>query len=261
MLANVYQPSSSSPLDLTKYWVSEKYDGVRAYWDGKRLISRQGNEFHPPQWFVADFPKIALDGELWLGRDQFDRLSGIVRKRKPISSEWLQVRYMVFDLPEQAGNFDQRLSTMRSMTGYPEWLKMAEQWRIANEAELLSQLAVFVKAKAEGLMLHNGHSHYLAKRSNDLLKLKPSFDMEGTVMAYQEGKGKYSGMMGALWIEAFLANTKGEVIKQLFKLGSGFTDYEREHPPEIGSEITFQYSGLTSQGKPRFARFLRIYQR
>jgi DNA ligase-1 len=261
MLANVYQSFSNSSIELSDYWVSEKYDGVRAYWDGKRLVSRQGNEYYAPQWFIADFPQVPLDGELWLGRGRFDRLSGIVRKKQPIDSEWQQVRYMVFDMPRQAGNFDQRLMVMRSLKDKPSWLSVAEQWRVSTEAELLAQLATFVKAKAEGLMLHKGDSSYLAKRSNDLVKLKPSFDMEGTVLGYEEGKGKYSGRMGALWIEALITNDKGEVIKQTFKIGSGFSDYDRAHPPKIGSEITFQYSGLTSRGKPRFARYWRVRQR
>lgn len=261
ILANVYQHSSGSSIELSDYWVSEKYDGVRAYWDGKRLLSRQGYEYHAPEWFIVDFPKIALDGELWLGRGQFDRLSGIVRKKEPIDNEWQQVRYMVFDMPDQAGSFDQRLMAMRSLMINPPWLIVAKQWRVNTEAELLTQLAVLVKGNAEGLMLHKGRSGYLAKRSDDLLKLKPSFDMEGTVLGYERGKGKYLGMMGALWIEALITNARGEVIKQTFKLGSGFSDYERAHPPKIGSEITFQYSGLTSHGKPRFARYWRVRQR
>ena len=70
MLASVFKPNSG--IDLSHYWVSEKYDRVRAFWDGSRLISRQGNEYHAPSWFVKNFPKIALDGELWLERGRFD---------------------------------------------------------------------------------------------------------------------------------------------------------------------------------------------
>ena len=32
-------------IDLDAYWVSEKLDGVRAFWNGSRLISRGGNTF------------------------------------------------------------------------------------------------------------------------------------------------------------------------------------------------------------------------
>ena len=261
MLANVLQ--TDSDINLEHYWVSEKYDGVRAYWDGERLISRQGHEYHAPEWFIKDFPLTALDGELWLARDQFDRLSGIVRKQQPIDAEWRQVRYMVFDLPHHTGPFDQRLLELRSLSFLPghlpnKHLIVVPQWRIESEAALLDQLAEFVAKKAEGLMLHDGRSYYAAKRSDDLLKLKPSFDSEATVMGYESGKGKYQGMMGALWVEALVKNNAGEQIKQRFKIGSGFSDKDRQHPPKIGSLITFQYSGLTSKGKPRFARYWRI---
>lgn len=258
MLANVL--SDDTDISLSHYWVSEKYDGVRAYWNGERLISRQGNEYHAPLWFIKHFPKIALDGELWLGRQQFDRLSGIVRKHDPIDDEWRQVHYMVFDLPLHSGTFDQRLLALQSLTQLPAHLVIVPQWRVKNEEVLLTQLDQFVAEKAEGLMLHDGRSFYRGKRSDDLLKLKPSFDMEATVVGYEPGKGKYTGMMGALWVEAWLLNDGGERIKHRFKIGSGFTDEERQHPPSIGSEITFQYSGLTSTGKPRFARYWRVRQ-
>ncbi|MFT6113594.1 MAG: DNA ligase-1 [Oleispira sp.] len=262
MLANVLQKESG--INLSHYWVSEKYDGVRALWDGKRFISRQGNEYHAPVWFIADLPNVSLDGELWLGRGLFDRLSGIVRKHKPIDEEWRQVRYMVFDLPRHTGTFDERLSVLQSLTErsshQPSHLVIVPQWRVETEDELLAQLSTFVKNHAEGLMLHDGRSLYSAKRSDDLLKLKPSFDNEAIVTDYESGKGKYEGMMGALWVEIFLPNKEGALVKHTFKIGSGFSDVERQNPPAIGSEITFQYSGLTSKGKPRFARYLRVRQ-
>jgi DNA ligase-1 len=258
MLANVYGKKPYSTMNIKNYWVSEKYDGVRAYWDGEHLISRQGTQYHAPAWFTADFPKAPLDGELWLARGQFDRLSGIVRKKQPLDDEWRLVRYMVFDMPHSSGPFNQRLNAMQLLTDVPTWLIIIPQWRVSDEAELLIQLETHVANKAEGLMLHHGDSLYSAKRSDDLLKLKPSFDSEGIVVGYEEGKGKYLGMMGALWVEADIISEEGVVVKQRFKIGSGFTDKERESPPKIGSEITFKYSGLTSKGKPRFVRYWRI---
>jgi DNA ligase-1 len=265
MLANVHQQDSD--INLNHYWVSEKYDGVRAFWDGKKLISRQGNEYHAPSWFVAHFPITPLDGELWLGRGLFDRLSGIVRKHKPIDSEWQKVRYMVFDMPQHPGHFDRRLLALQSLLSssqthrqLPSHLVLVPQWKVSSEEVLLNQLSNIVRDNAEGLMLHDGRSLYSAKRSDDLLKLKPSFDMEAIVRGYEPGKGKYVGMMGAIWVEALLVDEHGELRQFTFKIGSGFTDADRANPPAIGSEITFQYSGLTSKGTPRFARYWRVRQ-
>lgn len=258
MLANVYGKSASKHFDITQYWVSEKYDGVRAYWNGERLISRQGHEYRAPQWFIANFPDQPLDGELWLARGQFDRLSGIVRKKTPVDDQWRLVRYMVFDMPQSPGTFNQRLIALQSLHAKPEWIEIIKQWQVNSETVLLDQLQTFVANGAEGLMLHHGRSLYSAKRSDDLLKLKPSLDSEGIVLSYEEGKGKFIGMMGAIWVEALIPDTTGNEILQRFKIGTGFTHAERQSPPPIGSEITFQYSGLTSKGKPRFVRYWRI---
>src|SRR5438045_3542568 len=57
--------------DLADWWLSEKLDGVRAYWDGRALISRLGNRFHAPDWFLEGLPETPLDGELWIGRKAF----------------------------------------------------------------------------------------------------------------------------------------------------------------------------------------------
>jgi DNA ligase-1 len=45
-----------------------------------------------------------------------------------------------------------------------------------------------------------------------------------------------------------------------FAIGSGLSDALRQTPPAIGSEITYRYNGYTSNGIPRFARFLRERQ-
>ena len=74
--------------DVSLFLVSEKLDGVRAFWDGKILRTRNGNAINAPAWFVEHFPEHALDGELWIGRGQFDALFGAVRSQTPDDAEW-----------------------------------------------------------------------------------------------------------------------------------------------------------------------------
>ena len=81
---------------------------MRAQWDGRTLRFRGGGSVPAPTWFTAGFPAQPLDGELWIGRDQFDALSGTVRKIEPVDAEWRQVRYLVFELPGAAGDFSER---------------------------------------------------------------------------------------------------------------------------------------------------------
>lgn len=98
--------------DLTDWWMSEKLDGVRAYWDGRQFISRLGNVYHAPDFFTAGLPEIPLDGELWLGRKAFQRCVSIVR-RQDKSDLWQSVRFLVFDLPAAAAPFEERLAQLR----------------------------------------------------------------------------------------------------------------------------------------------------
>ena len=252
-LANIYNPD----IQLQDYWVSEKLDGVRAYWNGSQFISKQGNIYNAPTWFTAHFPLFALDGELWLGRAQFDTLSGIVRKKEPIDEEWQRISYQVFDLPENSDNFEGRLAYLTNFfakEALPTWLKLVPQYKVENEQALLVKLTEIERLKGEGLMLHKGSSFYHGGRDDDLLKLKTYQDAEARVMAHLSGKGKYQTMLGALLVEAVNHLQKGKT----FKIGTGFSDLERTNPPKIGSIISYKYFGLTSKGLPRFASFIRI---
>ncbi len=248
MLANIYH--QGTPLD--EYWVSEKYDGVRALWNGKQLISRGGNIYHAPHWFIADFPKQKLDGELWIARQNFEKVVSTVRDNVPDNEAWKQVKYMVFDLPDAPVIFNDRIRCMKQVVSDLKipWLKVVKQWKVQNHNALMRQLKAITDAGAEGLMLHRGSSFYHAKRSGDLLKVKPFQDAEARVIKHLPGKGKYKGLLGALLVEM--------PSGQQFKIGSGFTDKERKHPPAIGETITYQYRGYTKKGIPRFASFLRI---
>jgi len=248
MLANVYHEG----INLSEYWVSEKYDGVRAIWNGKQLVSRGGNIYHAPKWFTQVLPKQKLDGELWIARQSFEQVVSTVRDKSPDDAAWKQVKFMVFDLPELSVSFDARLIEMKEVINSinTPWVKMVKQWKVASHPELMKELEAITKAGAEGLMLHKGSSFYKGKRSGDLLKVKPYEDAEAVVVKHIVGKGKYSNMLGAMTVE-MPDGTR-------FKIGSGFSDAERQNPPEIGKTITYQYRGKTKNGIPRFATYLRV---
>ena len=248
LLANIYQPGIS----LEDYWVSEKLDGVRAYWNGTHFVSRQGNVFHAPEWFTGVLPEMALDGELWLGRGEFERLSGLVRRRSPDDASWLGVKFMIFDLPGHTAVFDERLRRLKDIVTAIKALhvQLVEQFKVSDHEVLMEKLDELVSRGAEGLMLHLGSSVYKNGRSDDLLKLRKYFDAEAVVIRHVPGKGKYKGMLGSLEVET--------PEKNRFKIGSGFSDDERRNPPAIGSIITYKYFGLTKKDIPRFASFMRV---
>ena len=241
-------------IDVRDYWVSEKLDGVRAYWDGRRLLSRRGNVFQAPAWFTEGFPPHPLDGELWLGRGAFEATVSAVRKQRPVAAEWRQLSYQVFELPGAAGDFSQRLARLERIVAAVNspYLKLIPQQRLKDQAALQRKLDEVVAGGGEGLMLHRADSLYATGRGGALLKLKTYQDAEAVVIAHLPGKGRNLGRLGALLVE--MPDGKQ------FKIGSGFSDQERENPPPIGALVSYKYYGLSRRGIPRFASFLRIRQ-
>ena len=247
LLAQVYRPG----LPLQDYWVSEKYDGVRGFWDGRTLRTRGGETVQAPAWFTAGWPEVPMDGELWAGRGRFSHAQSTTRQQQPGDVAWRQIRFMVFDLPGDKGTFDQRLPALNALVeslGQP-WVQAVPQRRVANDAALQALLHRTVRAGGEGLMLHRGASLYRAGRSDDLIKLKTHEDTEARVIAHLPGKGRHAGRMGALLVEM--------PSGQRFRLGAGFSDADRESPPPVGSWVTYRFRGTHNGGLPRFASFVR----
>lgn len=251
LLAGVY----GDRFDPTLYLVSEKYDGVRALWDGQQLRFRSGRVIHVPAGFAARLPVQALDGELWLGRGRFDALSGMVRSEVPNEADWKHVTYMVFELPSGIGGFAQRTAQLTALVQRTAWqqLQAVTQTPVRSRAELHQRLDQTVASGGEGLMLHLASSAVASGRSDVLLKMKPHLDTEALVIGHRAGQGKYAGQVGALEVQT----PQG----QRFYLGSGLSDSERLSPPPRGSMVTYRYRDLTPQGLPRFATFLRVHHR
>jgi DNA ligase-1 len=247
LLAHVWENDA----DLTDWWMSEKLDGVRAYWDGTRFLSRLGNEFHAPDWFVEGLPKTPLDGELWLGRKAFQRTVSIVR-RQDKSDHWREVRYVVFDAPAPDEPFEERLKLVEEcLRGIgSEFLQAHEHTRCRGLDHLREELARVESLGGEGLMLRQPGSLYEVGRSTSLLKVKTFHDAEAVVVDHVAGKGRHKGRLGALVVR-IPDGTE-------FSVGTGFSDKQRETPPGIGSTITFRYQELSDAGVPRFPSFVRV---
>ena len=253
MLANVYRVG----VEVPDYWVSEKFDGVRGYWDGEALWTRGGEPVAAPAWFTANWPKVPMDGELWAGRGQFAKALSTARQKTPNDSAWRGMRFMVFDLPAHGGTFTERIPALNGLVSQIDqhWVQAVAQLRLSNHRALQAMLTKTVKNGGEGLMLHRGASLYQGKRSDDLLKLKTHEDAEARVIAHVPGKGKHKGKLGALLVEI---SARDGVAARRFKLGSGFTNAQRDSPPKVGSLVTYRFRGLNDSGIPRFATFMRV---
>jgi DNA ligase-1 len=242
----------SNDVDLSGWWMSEKLDGVRAYWDGKQFVSRLGNLYHAPDWFVEQLPSTPLDGELWLARQAFQRTVSIVR-RQDKSDHWQEISYVVFDAPAVAAPFEERVAALQEIvaSSRAKNLQLLPQQLCRNVEHLREELTRIEGLGGEGLMLREPGSQYQAGRSSTLLKVKTFHDAEARVLEHQAGAGRHAGRLGALLVE--LPNgTK-------FSVGTGFSDAQRGNPPAIGSTITFRYQELSDRGVPRFPSFVRLH--
>lgn len=237
--------------DLSGWWMSEKLDGVRAFWDGKQFLSRQGNLFHAPDWFIEGLPAQALDGELWIDRKKFQRTVSIVR-RQDKNDLWKEVRFLVFDAPAAQGGFEDRFKLVEELLArkIAKYAVAHDQQICKDVACLRAELARVESLGGEGLMLREPGSKYEAGRSSTLLKVKNFRDAEAIVIGHQAGAGKHKGRLGALLVR-LPDGTE-------FSVGTGFSDKERTSPPPVGETITFRYQELSEGGVPRFPSYVGV---
>lgn len=247
MLPREYQGAP----EVSGWWMSEKLDGVRAYWDGTQLYSKNGRAFAPPPEFVAGLPPFALEGELWGGRDTFARTISTVLQQQPHSG-WFELKFMIFDVPAAAGSFRTRFERAQ------EWFcanpapcaRLIEQVVVEDSAHLSRQLDTVVSLGGEGLIVRDPDAIYTPGRSASILKVKRFQDAEAIVTGYVPGRGRNVGRLGALVVRAPDGTE--------FRIGSGFTDAERQNPPAIGTLVTYKYHGFHPSGIPRFPVYMRI---
>jgi len=243
MLAKAYDGQA-----VTGWLMSEKLDGVRAIWDGEKLLSRNGNQFFAPAWFTAQLPAgVCLDGELYVGRGKFQSTVGVVRKKVAVDAEWSAIRFCAFDAPLAPGGFESRLAYCAEVLEGSTVASVVDHRACAGEDDMEQFFRAICAEGGEGIMLRAPGSAYDQKRSANLLKYKPFDSDEATMVGVEDGEGRLAGFVGALILKW------GEVT---FRVGSGMTDQVRQFPPKIGARITFGFCGTTDGGVPRFPTFV-----
>ncbi len=236
-------------LDPTGWLWSTKLDGCRAWYEDGKFISREGNEYKAPDWFKDKFPNEVLDGELYMGKQSFQKTMSIVRTESA-GDRWKEIRFMVFDAPKIPGTFRERLAKAKELLEGVPFASVHEHRALSGKQELIDLLKFHVGNGEEGLMLRDPNSEYSTGRSKSLLKVKLFQDAEAKVVEYNPGKGRHKGVMGGLIVE--MPNGK------TFNIGTGFTDADRRNPPPIGSYVTYTFTETTSDGIPKCVSFLRV---
>ena len=239
--------------NIVDWHMSEKLDGIRAYWDGEKLLTRTGKTIYAPKWFTADFPPFALDGELWAGRTNFNLVQRTVLDQQP-SHDWSKISYHIFEVPNAQGDFPTRLQKAQEyFNGHKaSHAHIVPQTTCTSHVHLHHFLQDIEKKGGEGVIIKDPEKPYTRGSCSHILKVKKIEKMPGEVIAINPGQGKFEDMMGSLTLRL-----ENGII---FKIGTGFTEEERKNPPDVGAIVTFKYHGWTKNNKPRFASFVEIKQ-
>ena len=251
--------------NVSAWLASEKLDGVRAYWDGENLLSRQGKKLNAPLSFTKNFPKFALDGELYAKELKFEEIQASVMDKLPDEKAWSKLKFHVFDVPEASGGLPRRLEVLaKFLKNEPNQnLIIIKQIKMRDNAQFLKFTESIIAKGGEGAVVREPNAPYERKRSKNALKFKKFKDAECEVITINKGSGKYANLAGSLTCKALGSKDDKEKAGEpkegtIFKIGSGLSDKNRQDPPKIGSIITYKFQNLTANGKPRFPIFLRI---
>ena len=141
--------------------VDHQMDGVRCFWDGKarKFYSRSGNEFFAPKFFTEMLPSADLDGEVWAGRNGFQRCVGIVKTKKTTKAtddNWKFLTYLIFDAPSHGGAFEDRYAWLKKnidMTSEKSYAAVVGHELCTGKAHMMAELKKVLDMGGEGLML------------------------------------------------------------------------------------------------------------
>jgi DNA ligase-1 len=244
----VQKPKVYDEQNISGWYMSEKLDGIRGYWDGKKLRTKNGNEIFAPQYFIKNFPPFALDGELWSKRDDFEFVQNTVLDKTP-SKDWAKITYNIFEVPDTKGDFLNRLEKAKKwFEKHPnKYINIIKQIKCKDGNHLQNFLNTIISLNGEGVIVKDGSKEYHTGRSPHILKVKKAQDMEGEVVGHNLRQDES--------LKSLQIKLQNGVV---FNLGTGFSEDERLSPPKIGSIVTFKYYGFTKNGKPKFASFMRV---
>ena len=154
--------------DVAGWWLSEKLDGWRAYWDGSNFMTRQGKPYAAPEWFKDGMPDTPLDGELWAGPGtNHDDVNRALH-----SGGWAGLMFRPFDIPVEGTIIEAALQVLQSLP-LPAHASPVEYRRVESTEEAKNIMLGIVHVGGEGIMLRSPGSKYkTASRSYDLLKMK-----------------------------------------------------------------------------------------
>jgi DNA ligase-1 len=147
------------------WMMSEKLDGWRVMWDGAEFVTREGNTLAAPAWFKSGMPAVALDGELFAGRGNFNAIQTLM------ATGWHGLTFQAFDAPSDAP-FRARYKQLLTLT-LPAHVGIVKQIRCTDTRHLVEHADEIVTAGGEGAVVRNPRARYIAGRTDDVLRWVP----------------------------------------------------------------------------------------
>ena len=253
-----------------KVFIQPKLDGVRCIFTKDGAYSRTGKEFHNLQHikidlekFFEDQPNAVLDGELYNHdlRDYFQQIISLVRKQKPTDEDRLNahklIQYHVYDTIIEGLSYKDRLNWLLSSKNlWSDSVISVETIEVYGYNSAKAMHNDFLNKGYEGSILRLNGS-YQQKRSYNLQKFKDFYDTEATIIGYEAGKGKFTGLIGKFLMIDDDGNEFGCPI------GKGYNYSDRRYILEnihdyIGKVATFTYFERTKAGSYRHPLYKTI---
>lgn len=253
MLAHVYDPERV----IFPAYIQPKIDGIRAIFSHEegKFYTRNKKEIVVPSGLISNFVNFPgnLDGELIIPGKSFNSLSGSIRNLNMIPDKD-NIRYIIFDCFRQEP-FWERFSLMRDLLTPNSWFSILDTFTVYNHQGIKAFYEGFLSQGYEGAIVRNNTS-YEFKRSYNLLKIKPTKEVEALIIGMTEGTGKYEGTLGALTVKTQENKT--------FNVGTGFNDCERDWfwnqlPEKIENlRIKVSFQDYSEYGIPRHPSYKGI---
>eukprot|EP00026_Physarum_polycephalum_P002270 Phypoly_transcript_02276.p1 GENE.Phypoly_transcript_02276~~Phypoly_transcript_02276.p1 ORF type:complete len:794 (+),score=74.23 Phypoly_transcript_02276:119-2500(+) len=181
-------PLNQDSLLLEKWWIGEKYDGLRFCWNPleRKLFTRYANEIQVLPSYYSSLPSIVIDGEMWFGRGSFSLTTMLVKSMIQFVP-WDLVRLNAFDCPDTAKPFEDRYERLVSSVSPANPCVVVVSRYLSFDATQDTIVQNIVQQEGEGIIMRKEGSPYEHGRSSSLIKMKSIYgDSEGVVVGIRQ---------------------------------------------------------------------------
>ncbi len=262
------------PVDWSeKVFLQPKLDGVRCIFTKDGAYSRTGKEFKNVahiKYDLTDFfrkhPNTVLDGELYNHalKNDFEKIISLVRKQKPTEQDAREaedlVQYHVYDTIAEGVDYEDRFNWLTRYLPITATMTLIKNTVVESQDEAKMLHNVHLAQGYEGSMLRL-NKKYEQKRSYNLQKFKDFSDTEATIVGYEAGKGKFTGLIGKFFMQDDDGNEFGCPIGKGYNFADRKVILDNIHD-YMGQRATFTYFQRTQAGSYRHPLFktLRNYE-